>query len=230
MLKLMKLEFKKARLRGLLLAAAAANVLLILWCVVSSSGEPGGYADYGIAFAEIGTYVRITFIVFSSVLMARMIVDEYRNKTISVMFTYPVPRIRLFVAKLNIISIFTFVTVLVTNVIVGAAFLLWEANLDMIPDALTTGFLIKEAQRMLIYACAAVGASLIPFMFGMIRKSIPITIVSSFIVSQMFMAIMNRPQIYEHLNTAVVLALAWISIGGILAYLAIRNIEQVDVS
>lgn len=49
-------------------------------------------ADAGSTLLLLGTFVRSVFIVFAGVLIAKLIIGEYKNRTITVMFTYPVSR------------------------------------------------------------------------------------------------------------------------------------------
>ncbi|MDI3410257.1 ABC transporter permease subunit [Bacillus sonorensis] len=57
-------------------------------------------ADAGSTLLLLGTFVRSVFIVFAGVLIAKLIIGEYKNRTITVMFTYPVSRKKLMAAKL----------------------------------------------------------------------------------------------------------------------------------
>ncbi len=43
-----------------------------------------------------GTMVRITFTIFTSVLIVKLIIDKYKNKSIAVMFTYPINRKKIY--------------------------------------------------------------------------------------------------------------------------------------
>lgn len=90
MVSLMRLELLKLKVGQYILSVAGITVILALWCNTNIPDEDT--LSYSEAFSAISSYVRSTFIVFSSVLMARMIIDEYRNKTITVLFTYPINR------------------------------------------------------------------------------------------------------------------------------------------
>lgn len=49
-------------------------------------------ADAASMLLFIGIFVRSVFIVFAGVLIAKLVIGEYKNRTITVMFTYPVSR------------------------------------------------------------------------------------------------------------------------------------------
>ena len=50
--------------------------------------------------------IRITFIIFASVILSRLVIDEYKNKTIQLLFMYPLQRKMLMSAKLTIVFVF----------------------------------------------------------------------------------------------------------------------------
>ena len=86
MLNLMKLEMKKNKFGWYFRGVILANVLIVLFmCFISYvtrlEGEPI-FTGLSEALSVIGTFVRVTFVVFASVLFAKLIIDEYKNNTI----------------------------------------------------------------------------------------------------------------------------------------------------
>jgi ABC-type transport system involved in multi-copper enzyme maturation permease subunit len=223
MYKLIKLELKKLKFSGWLRNTLIANAIIALWVITSIPNEQ--IDTYVLAFAGVGSYVRITFIVFSSVLTARMVIDEYRNKTISVLFTYPIPRKTLLIAKLITVSLLTFWLILLSNLFVAAFFLVFDHYQHYIPEMLTSRILVDELMRILIWAVAFIGLSLLPFFVGMLRKSVPATIVSSFVISIGFSGV----NLSDNWIMGAVAAIAIVAFGVFMAYLAIRNIEHQDL-
>ncbi|WP_162463058.1 ABC transporter permease [Paenibacillus psychroresistens] len=223
MYKLIRLEFKKIKIGGWLRNIVIANVLIALWVITSIPNED--IQTNVLAFASVGSYVRITFIIFSAVFMARIVIDEYRNKTISVLFTYPIRRQTLIIAKLITVSLITFWLILLSNFFATAIFLLFDHYQHYIPEPLTTRMLIDEVIRIFIWAIAFTGLSLIPFFVGMLRKSIPATIVTSFVTSIGFSGV----NLDDNWLMGVILAAAIVGFGILTAYFAIRNIERIDL-
>ncbi|MFJ7731678.1 ABC transporter permease [Lysinibacillus sp. NPDC097231] len=56
---------------------------------------------------------------FASVLIAKLVIEEYKNKTILILFSYPVSRKKIFVSKLILIAFLTFITMMLSNIVVG---------------------------------------------------------------------------------------------------------------
>ncbi|MGG1517194.1 ABC transporter permease [Paenibacillus oryzisoli] len=219
---LIRLELLKTRWRGLLLSVVLANLLLALW-VVGSDVPNNEVRSYDRAFNSIMNYVGITYIVFAAVVMARMVIDEYRNKTITLIFAYPVPRRMLFTAKLIIIWIWTFLTVVVGNVFVVLFLLAANTRYHYIEETLTTDRLLMEAVRIVIFAVASAGMALVPMYFGMLRKTMPALLVSSFVLSNGAMMIVNNEAIYQNIRMFSMLALCYVAIGVIFAYGGMRR-------
>ncbi|NOU66881.1 ABC transporter permease subunit [Paenibacillus sp. LMG 31461] len=220
--KLIKLELKKTKWRGLLLSAVITNLIVALW-VIGSDVPNNEIRSYDRAFESIMNYAGITFIIFGSVLMSRMVIDEYRNKTITLLFAYPVPRNQIFLAKLIIIGVWTFATVLFNNVFVLLSLLFFNSHNHYIIETLTHDRLMKEAIRILIFAFACGSVSLIPLYFGMIRKTMPALIVSSFLLSNATMVIVNNISVENSYGKYVIAALLCFTLGVLMAYAGVRR-------
>ena len=128
------------------------------------------------------TIVRATFIIFGSVLIARLIIGEYKNKTILLMFSYPINRKKMMASKLAITAIVTFITVIVSNILVVGIFFGIDSYFSILPHSFTVDQLVQEGIKLVPLAIATAGMSLIPLYFGMRKRSVPTTIVSSLIV------------------------------------------------
>ena len=230
MLNLMRLEIKKFKLGSYIKGAILANFIILgfMLMIMFISRMEGSvdFKDYPEALGVIDSFVRATFIIFSSALIAKLIIGEYKNKTISTLFTYPISRKKLIAAKLAIVMLFTFSSVVVSNVFVTTIFCIISESFQLIPDTLTASMITQRIPSVFTNAIAASGMSLIPLYFGMKKKSVPTTIISS-IILVMFVASNNGG---FSLNDIIVIPLSLAIIGVAIAYFSIRTIEKVDVS
>lgn len=228
MLHLVKLEMKKFKfgwyIKGALIANIIITALFISMNYIQEVEKDVIMTNADDAFLLIGTMVRATFIVFAAVLLAQLVIEEYKNKTIMLMFSYPIKRKKIIASKLTIIAILTFITIWLSNTVVtGAVFVLHE-YFSFISYSITFTDWIQQAINMILFAIAAAGTSLIPLYFGMRKHSVPVTIVSSlFVVS---FACSYNPGFPVVMIIPIQLILA--AIGMIIAYLAIRDIEKED--
>jgi len=226
----MKLEMKKFKLgwyvRGAIIANIAILTLLIFTSIVSQiEGDPE-IRDPQMVLLMASTLVRATFIIFGSVLIARLIIGEYKNKTILLMFSYPINRKKMMVSKLIITATLTFITVILSNILVVGVFFWIDSYFSILPHSFTVDQLMQEGINLVPLAVATAGISLIPLYFGMRKRSVPTTIVSSIIVVSI--AINNTPMFST--ATFLPLQLALAAIGVAIAYYGIKNIEKEDIT
>lgn len=229
MLKLMKLELRKFRLSNYIRAAWIANVcILTVICVASTNAEMKSEIllnNYGMAFSLIDTLVRATYIVFASVLISKLVIEEFRSKTITVLFMYPIPRKKIIIAKLLVVVLFTLVANVVASIFARIGFLVFDYFVSVITEPLTQVVAIESIIRMTVSALATSCLSLIPLYFGMRKHSVPATIVSSLIVVAIVCQNINGFSLYSIIAVPITLAF----LGVATAYLTISNIDHVDV-
>jgi len=228
MLRLMKLELVKNKFGWYVKSAIIANILMIaiLWFVMYISQIEGDLIattpqDF---FVLIGAMVRATFIVFASVLIAKIVIDEYKSKTILIMFSYPIKRKKLIASKLLFIAALTFITMLFSNIIVAGLFSIISNVFNIVPFSITTSKYIVETLKMIPYSFASAGISLIPLYFGMRKHSVPTTILSSLIV----VSIVCSSNPVFSMVTFIPVQLGLAVVGVAIAFFAIRNIEIED--
>ena len=230
MLHLMKLELKKFKLGWYVKRAIIANiVILALMIFVSIIAQVEGDAEIRnpeTILLMASTIVRATFIIFGSVLIARLIIGEYKNKTILLMFSYPINRKKMMASKLAITAIVTFITVIVSNILVVGIFFGIDSYFSILPNSFTVDQLMQEGIKLVPLAIATAGMSLIPLYFGMRKRSVPTTIVSSLIVVSI--AMNSNPAFST--ATFLPLQLALAAIGVVIAYYGIKNIEKEDIA
>lgn len=229
MLKLIKLEIKKFKLAGYLKTVMFINLgIMIALCGIYFAEKSEGITTLGTykeSFEMIGVLVRAAFIVFASVLISKLIIDEYRNNTISILFTYPINRKKIMLAKILLIAGFTFVNILLSSVFIGFMFFLADLGLNFVPEQLTSGTLTESIIQMPLTAFAAAGMGLIPLYFGMIKKSVPVTIVTSILLISLTNTTVDDFTLSKILAIPIVLGL----IGVLVAYFSVRNIDHVDI-
>lgn len=137
---LMKLEMKKYKIGGYIRGAVIASAIILLFMLFVSfvqkveEGIPA-FTNLLEAFDFSVTIVRSTFIVFAAVLLSRFVIEEFRSKSITVLFMYPISRKRLIAAKLAIVVIFTFCAIILSTLFVASGYYLLNRWLDLVPGA-----------------------------------------------------------------------------------------------
>ena len=185
MLNLIKLELKRVSLKSHFIGLLAANIVIALLSAFTSSllKAGSGVAVTGLPPAQLDTLtlaimlVRATLIVWEAVLISVFIVEEYRNKTINLLFTYPVQRGKLIAVKIILICGVMLLFHELSGVFQFASLSL--ASKYFLFVTVSPANLMTQA----ITALSAVLLGLLPLYIGMIKKSTIATIVSSFAIA-----------------------------------------------
>lgn len=229
MLKLIKLEMKKTKVRyvkGVLISNLVIMALLAI-TIFGAIGEGNlEFTRYTFVFSMVDSMIRATFIIFASVLLAKLIIEEYKNNTITILFMYPINRKKLIMAKLIIVASFTFVTTVLSNIFIDSALCIINNFYNFTTDKITVSLIINSFRNIFISGLLSAGISLIPLYFGMKKKSVPTTIISAIIIVSIVCSNGNGISLNSIIAVPITLAL----IGVFIAYLSIKNIEHVDIN
>lgn len=183
---LIKLELKKFGItRNIIvtLAAILFSILFITVSLVDSMKDPEQTKDtFESTFLVIGLLMSFIFIVYSSVLTARLIIGEYNQRTITIMFSYPLNRRQLIASKLIIIMVYTAISITIGYICCSGYIILADKYFDMLDGVFQISFLQIWIPMAVITVIVCTILSLWPFIIGMIRKSVPATIITSLFV------------------------------------------------
>lgn len=112
MLKLIRLEWKKNNAIKYIRNAAVTSVLLLLLFLftVGELENPETIQAYGKSMlcSGVDMFTNLTYILFTSVMIAAFSVSPYQNKTMRLLFSYPISRRKLLLAQIFSVWIFNF--------------------------------------------------------------------------------------------------------------------------
>ena len=234
MFKLMKLEWKKHQLSSYFKSVAICIIAIFtvvnLMALGAKDEVDGLFSDFTQQMALINTVIRITFIIFSSVILSRLIIDEYKNKTIQLLFMYPLQRKMLMRAKLTIVFCFCFVSTIIATFSISLLVYFVSPMMGLIETPATIGEIIAIVPATFINAFMISGISLIPLFFGMRKKSTPTTITSAVIIGMLissnFGSGNGQVSMFNFIAIPIVLCL----LGIFISYLSYRKIDKIDVA
>lgn len=182
---LLKLELKKFRLSRKILFAVIAVIFCILFITVSlidSMTDPEQTKDtFENIFLVIGVLVSFIFLVYSSVLTSSLVINEYNQHTITILFAYPLNKKLLIAAKMIIIMVYTAAAMLLGYVCCCGYIIGMDFAFDMLEGSFQMNYLAEWIPMAIIGIIVCSILSWWPFVVGMIKKSIPATIVTSLI-------------------------------------------------
>ncbi|MFD0825028.1 ABC transporter permease [Neobacillus sp. M.A.Huq-85] len=178
-------------------------------------------------FTISGACVRGVFIVFAAVLISKMIIQEFRNRTILIMFSYPINRKKILSAKLILIVWMTFIAMTISHIVVIFGFIGLNQIFHLTPAiSLTSNDVLAEIIKVIMFSLTTSVAALIPLYFGMRKYSTPATIISSLLIVSVTCQSIG-PNFSLASIIYIPLALALIALSFVV--LAIRNIDHIDL-
>lgn len=229
MLKLISLEIKKFKLHHYWQGIVIANLLIIalVFMIFFLEKNDGvvAYENFDMAMLLVNSMIRGTFLIFSSVILVKIVIDEYKDGSINMMFTYPISRKKIMTAKLAIISCFTFVTIMFSSLLIGGVVYFADGLFDMIPGEIGREDIVGNLMAIFLGAVASAGLSLIPLYFGLRKKSAAATIVSAIVLVSLTNSTTNDFTLFSFIAIPISLGI----VGLVVAYLTIRKIEYKDV-
>ena len=120
MFKLIRLEWKKNNIGKYVWYAFITSVLLLLM-VLMVAGEMESketIQSYGksMLIPCVDMFTNLAYILFTSVMIAGFCVSPYQNRTINLIFSYPVSRRKLVLAQIASVWIFNFIALVLSKI------------------------------------------------------------------------------------------------------------------
>ena len=228
MYKLIRLEWKKNRI-----GKDIRNALILLFCL--------GFFVYAVEFfgitdedpeansigisAFIELLANMSYIVFCGAMLASYIVKPYKNKTMNLMFSYPIKRQKILASQMIAVWLFNFLALAATKLLLyGCVF----TGAKSLPSPFIIDFDMGSPPfyiQLLMKAAVIVSMSFITLFVGMTMRSSKTTIIASFIL--IFLTQANIGDFTLAVNPAVPVILTAASL--IFAVWSVINAETRDV-
>ncbi|APH19315.1 ABC transporter permease [Clostridium botulinum] len=182
---LIKLELERFPLKPHLLGVILANIIILalsvsvssIFATTSMQSIPSGLPPLQLSTIAIAKLlIKTTLIVWQSVLIATIIVEEYQSKTIMLLYTYPINRKKMIVAKITLVCGIMLAFYLSSEVFQHIAIYIFSRYISFIT------YQLDNILIQLVIIISAILLGLVPLYIGMIRKSTIATIVSSLII------------------------------------------------
>ncbi len=224
MVKLMELEWRKLKRKMIL------SELIIYWGILMFL--PMFFikmvsAEFGQSYStiiQLMMSMQLGFVLFGASLINQVVIDEYKNKTISLSFGYPISRKKLVMAKALFISLFVFLCTIVSFLLSGVTTYLLDQAFHIINGQPTAEDITSYFSKMIVHSLIVTLISLIPlFFFGIWkRETIPTILCAIFLMQfQNFSFLLN-----VNLNTNIVNTVLCL-LGVVSVYLSIKMVDRV---
>ena len=233
MLKLVRLEWKKNNIgkyiKGVIIMAALLGLFVFALAFLGIANDPDGTLDAApgtdVISAPIELFTSMAFLIYTSVMLASFIVSAYKNKTMNLMFSYPIKRQKILASQMIAVWAFNFAALILTKLAIymcvffGAKFMQSSFAVDFSIGSLS--FYIQ----LILKSVVIVSMSFIALFVGMALKSSKATIVTSFLL--IFLTQANIGDFTMAGNAVFPIILTAISL--LFAALSIVNVESKDL-
>ena len=233
MLKLVRLEWKKNHIgnyiKGVIIMAALLGLFIFALAFLGIANDPDGTLDAApgteVISAPIELFTSMAFLIYTSVMLASFIVSAYKNKTMNLMFSYPIKRQKILASQMIAVWAFNFAALILTKLAIymcvffGAKFMQPSFAVDFSIGSLS--FYIQ----LILKSAVIVSMSFIALFVGMAFKSSKATIVTSFLL--IFLTQANIGDFTMAGNAVFPIILTVISL--LFAALSIVNVESKDL-
>lgn len=231
--KLIKLEWKKNNIgkyiRNAMILSLLLGVFIFALAFLGIANDPDGTLDAApgadIISAPIELFTSMAYLIFTSVMLSSFIVSAYKNKTMNLMFSYPIKRQKILVSQMIAVWIFNFTSLILTKlyiyacIFIGAKFMQSSFGIDF--DMGNPSFYMQ----IIVKSFAVVSMSFIALFVGMAMKSSKATIVTSFLL--IFLTQANIGDFTMSGNSIFPIVLTVISF--CFAFFSIHNVESKDL-
>lgn len=160
------------------IAFIMAMLLLLLLLSVAGELKEEKYMIY----AGTELFTNMSFIIFTSVMLASFIVSSYKNKTINLMFSYPISRKKIVLSQMLSVWIFNFISLVLTKGLHYSVLIMTKKYTHITAESIPLG---SSAFYIGIFLNSAVmvTVSFIGLLIGIRMKSSKATIVVGVIIA-----------------------------------------------
>lgn len=191
MLKLIRLELKRNNMKGYVVASCIFCVVLLMFIYfvsyvaqVESGAHEAQFQNYANIFRFTGTISLIIFSIMSAVMYSRLVIDEYSGKKATLLFSYPVSRKKILLAKVLLVFVFTSMSMLICTAIPYIVFGITESVAPIVAqDTMTTEIFIDTLKILVIAIFSVDGIGIAAMRVGFMKKSVPATLIVAFLLS-----------------------------------------------
>jgi len=233
MIKLIKLEWQKNNIVkyifNALILATFLCVFIFALAFLGIANDPDGTLDavegMNVISASIELFTSISFLIFSGVMLASFIVSAYQNKTMNLMFSYPIKRQKILASQMIAVWLFNFIALVVTKLLIYACVYIGSKSM---PSSFIIDFNMGSLHfyiQLFMKSFVIVSISFIALFVGIKMKSSKATIIASFILIFLTQANIGDFSLADNFVFPVILTVA----SFIFAILSIYNAETKDL-
>jgi ABC-type transport system involved in multi-copper enzyme maturation permease subunit len=181
MFNLIKIELFKLKRRskfiGILITLLLSS-LVILPLLYSDEKMDSWNAVIALSFAVISLITNV----FTCILSGELFMEEYKTKTINIMFTYPISRTKVYFSKLLVMCLYCVIISILGAIIFSSVANIANYIHPAISDSLTKEIIVKILVLSVFYSIFNSFVSIVYSFFSTVKVSIPLMVVSCILI------------------------------------------------
>lgn len=227
--KLMQLERRRNKLRpyhvSMIIIAVVMTFFIYMIAAIAKVENAKEFQSYANLLKMHTAISFIIYSVFAVILLSKLVLEDYSPQRAILLFTYPVSRSKVFVAKLMMVLRFVTVGFLMASALPTGVFLITEQVAPILGEVVRADLLLLQAVRLMGFLAAIIANGLIALRVGLSKgaTSAMVTIlILSVLMGNLLLGIGMHPMVSIGL-------LVYIAVGIWFAILANRKIEKMEV-
>ena len=180
---LLRLEMKKNNFKQIILGGVVTSGVLLVYLIMTGVLGGNSSVSYTHYFASVIAYNKMIFTIFASVLIIRMFSEEISSKSISILFTYPIPRKQLLIAKVILVIGTTLPLMFLSMLFHFIVLAILNLGLGFAEGGITAGFCLSYVLATLLHSIFASFAALIPIICDIKWSSAQKTLIASAVLA-----------------------------------------------
>lgn len=228
MMKLIRLEWKKNNILKYIRNAVITTTVLLVFILMAAreleTQETVESYGKGMLDSSVGLFVHMSYIIFTGVMIAAYIVGAYEKKTMNLMFSYPIKRRKIILAKVSAVWIFNFLAMVVSKVAIYLVLILAKSSIGITAESIPAGELSFWLD-MVLSSAAMVSISFIALPIGLKMKSSKAAIVASVIIVCFTQGNIGKATLMNNMPFYAMLFVA----AAVSVYLSVFNVETKDL-
>lgn len=232
MWKLIRLEWKKNHTKKYVMnqaiIVAVLGLLLFAMCywvpIDTQAGMQDSVPEIESMAMQIDLLTNLAFLIFTSAMLSSFIIKAYKNKTQSLMFSYPISRKKIILSQMMAVWIFCVAALFLGKLLIYLLLALTSVVKDGFPlgyDMTSISFYIQ----IILKTVLTVSLGFIPLYIGKKMRSSKAAIISSFLL----FSVMNGTIGDLSLRGNTILPVMLLGVSLICVFLTIHNVEKEDI-
>lgn len=231
MIYLMRLELKKVKVRYYVTGILIIILGLLFFANTSmyASVQDTPKNSYSNIIKLVNMAVTECFTIYGAILVSKIIIGEYVNRSVLIMLSYPINPKLWMTAKLFLISIFVMIGTFIGNVCCTVFIVIRDHYWNIVNGS----FSVQNFKQILSLTIVTVILNgflvLFSFIIGMIKKSISATIVGSIMMAVFLQIVFTQTEsLFELIISGCVIVLILLVLSGVIYVTSIKSVSSTE--